>query len=831
MFKKSYFLIILLSSSLLFQLVCAHNKTTCKEILPPKCTILNQMTTIIYGGAVILKELLCENIFDEETLINLRKTIDSCPKLENSFIHMINIKSGPQHQIIDDSFGIFKLKYNFFAKVNVRFLNSKGFDIDSTIDLYEKNVGLAEFYTDFNLYKKNRLIKSCHDFNQTKSRGFVFRFFRNGKQQFLPSLRIFKPKNSAPICSMFFQHARLNMLELNYMVNSFYLNNLVNFGNPFVNVSDLNSTINQLSVCSSYGVNINSGLLNSLIFSKIKSLHLYCHLNSIDPNIFKSFKIKSIVFDQKSFLRLARQQGIEWIKSINHDIHLNYSKPMNLKQFKQQDAVISITLAEEHFFLDSDENVRFTDKDFCLFTDFPFDQFVFVYIIQNKSHHQFSCTEQWLYQDYPKALNLCNSYGKETCNIQLNKDVGQLGNLTKCQFENRLKKCLNSKNNHKIVSAGFSGYDFMLISDLIILITALLFSVLGMINNFVVIVVVFHRKNTKTMREKHYYYMCLHCLFAAFVCFIHLISLLSECQYPLGLYCSSVREITGIQYLKIVLDYFDNSSRLLLNFTYFGFSMCRLARIGNKHNKFTVFIKDLGMIKYMAVSVLISAGLSVSKIFQYKINFNFPLMAYPLIIHQNMMSVVNNGEFDVGYIVFNFFNCLYDFVNYLVFVLIHLGVDILLIVKLKRITQEREVKLEEMKCTNEIEKIKQENKKSKRRTYLMVLFSSLVNFLTKIPLVLTSFNDLRIILERLIFSKFKFKPIYVFYLYFFNSIGTSYTFEKFCSTQKSCLVFRSFGDCLYLFSLSITLLFLKSFDQNFKLAFKTVFAKSNKNLN
>ena len=55
------------------------------------------MNTKIFTG-VTLKELLCEDIFDDKMLIDLRKTIDSCPQLDNSYINIINIKkyNGPR---------------------------------------------------------------------------------------------------------------------------------------------------------------------------------------------------------------------------------------------------------------------------------------------------------------------------------------------------------------------------------------------------------------------------------------------------------------------------------------------------------------------------------------------------------------------------------------------------------------------------------------------------------------------------------------------------------------------------------------------------------------
>lgn len=121
------------------------------------------------------------------------------------------------------------------------------------------------------------------------------------------------------------------------------------------------------------------------------------------------------------------------------------------------------------------------------------------------------------------------------------------------------------------------------------------------------------------------------------------------------------------------------------------------------------------------------------------------------------------------------------------------------------------------KTEKEMEAASKENEESKRRAVFMVVFNSTLNFLTRVPLMVASVNDLRLLIEKpnsLVQDSFNFNLLDLFI--------TSFTFKFYCSSVKACLVFESFGNCLYLFSLASTLFFLKCFDKNFKKAFKTL---------
>ena len=147
--------------------------------LPPQCKYIKyrHYSEIEDDNEVTKYEgVACENEFDETVLAALKNTRDNCEYMKKSDLSFV-IKQSSRRQIIDkESFGsVFRLGEYFRDQeflLNLRFEYVKGFDIDSQINI--DNIALLEFYTDFNLYKKKRIVKSCreiiNDDDETESR-------------------------------------------------------------------------------------------------------------------------------------------------------------------------------------------------------------------------------------------------------------------------------------------------------------------------------------------------------------------------------------------------------------------------------------------------------------------------------------------------------------------------------------------------------------------------------------------------------------------------------------------------------------------------------------
>lgn len=242
-------------------------------------------------------------------------------------------------------------------------------------------------------------------------------------------------------------------------------------------------------------------------------------------------------------------------------------------------------------------------------------------------------------------------------------------------------------------------------------------------------------------------------------------------------------------------------------------------KVGNDHNGVIVFVNKLSIKKFILSCSLLSIGLSVSKGLQFDINVDMPTYAFPLPFIQN----VNRYWIrESAYVAITVLNAISDMLNYFGFLVLQLVVDLVLVLKMRNVLKEKEKKMRDMRMSEAaMEKVLAENKESKRRVVLMVIVSSCFNLLTKVPSMITSLNDVRLIVL---------KPVSnIYWEWFLTDLRNIHlSFRFFCLSQKGCMLFQQTGNCLFLFSLCFILHFLKNFDMNFKAAYQMAFRKKKK---
>lgn len=814
--KQPIFKILFLLLTVIDLHSASIKNTTCDD-LPPKCQYISYRRTTLGKNSSKTDNqdgILCDNVFDSQMLNGLKRAWSNCPSLQKSVV-TFTIKPSRKRTIVDESFDVFKIgEYidKFQKRYTLHFWHVDGFDIESLI--YVRYASGLAFNSEFNLYKNARLVTNCsREFNT--SRGFIFQPAKNdSKGMFFPYFDITKPKSVHPVCPMFFHLARIQIFRLAYLVDSYYFKNTLAFDNQTTHIL-INSTISALFVSKSYGLNIDSRFLNSYVFAKTQLFRFLCRLNSIQTDVFKPFsELRQIVFDSDSLIQLIRKQGIEWIRNINSDVNVNLKVVRAVNSNKNR--IVRIVIEPNLNYLLNDNSQYAYDEDFCLFSRFPFNQMIFITFFEDtefytsRNRSRFSCTELWLLQFFRVVSYFLSDNDYKTLNSS---------NFTSCHFDKRLEMCNRSKSNKtdEVSANRFAYFDLMLIFELILIILSPLLGVYEMVTNIIVIYVILHKKNIKLMRRKHYLFMCLHCASNALIGLVELVNLLNECQYPVGFSCSSVRQFVPIQYLKIITgEYFNSFFRLASNFTYLGFSLSRLTLLGKDMGKFLELLNKPSILVYMIVCLIISAGLSVPKALQFDINMDWPEFAFPLPFSQNLFHF--NWQFESRYMAIVIVNTIYDLVNYLLFVLLHLIVDVVLIKKLKQVLRDKEAKLKEMK-SKDIEKVCKENEESERRVLSMVVFSSVLNISCKVPFMITSFNDMRLVIRKPFQMKNGYDPRFAE----FDSLKMDFSFKFFCSMYKGCLLFQKFENSLYLFSMCTILHFLKHYDNNFKEAYQLVF--------
>jgi hypothetical protein len=144
-----------------------------------------------------------------------------------------------------------------------------------------------------------------------------------------------------------------------------------------------------------------------------------------------------------------------------------------------------------------------------------------------------------------------------------------------------------------------------------------------------------------------------------------------------------------------------------------AFALNRISLIGKDHGKIVTFMSELGIKKYIGVTIVISVSLSWIKYFKYEINFFYSHSSYPLSNEMDINNFVSN-RFDDFYFIFNF---ICDLFNYLVFVVICFIIDIFMVVILRRTLNEKTQKSESMNKSQNQDK-KAENDKTVKKAII-----------------------------------------------------------------------------------------------------------------
>lgn len=172
--------------------------------------------------------------------------------------------------------------------------------------------------------------------------------------------------------------------------------------------------------------------------------------------------------------------------------------------------------------------------------------------------------------------------------------------------------------------------------------------------------------------------------------------LLSECQGDFGLFCSPTHTWVFAQYFKIIMnEYVSNFLRLVSNFTYIGFAINRISLVGNEHSKLVTYLSKLTLGGFIVRVIASCILLPIVKIFRFQPNVSHPNYDYPTPI-ANMFN-----KLDIAIIfVFLSFNMVFDLVNYVGFLIINFTLDLVLVFKIRKTINEKEMKKAQIGVTS-----------------------------------------------------------------------------------------------------------------------------------
>ena len=745
-----------------------------------------------------LTEIMIRSKRFETDVILSRNTIDL-----NSLIHYMN---------------------NSEFETDLEFQFIRGFDIDLFDYIHDqkqilKNTTVTSLKLsncDFNFYSEDKKMKTCSDFNNANPKS-IFQLAtvilnREGEEGKL--VYIYLSGYNSLICPLVFKNVRIGYL---YVVgeNSYFSTRLMRFSNDS-NFTDLNFYITTLSILIN-NIELDFSLLNPLVFEKVNALILYGRIKSIEKHVLGSFKrVKNINFLSEYFRSLMHNEhGIEWIKSINSGLNVYLTNDTNFVMHLKETKFIYFDCKNPAMSPPMWE--IFPDEDFCLYKEFPFNQNVIFMqgcrLLPEFDYFRkkFSCTYLWLIQYYPIYQMYLSRKFVYKIHMEILTSSIEFKSMSKCNFSKRLVLCNRSNYQIKPLITYFDIGQRMIVIETVINISSYPLAIFGIVTNLLVIITLSSKKNKDDLKEyKQYNYMGINSVCSCLILLIHFVSWLTECSFPYQVFCPEFRKTLFFQYTKIVVvEMLTNCLRFMNNFTYIAFSFNRISLIGKDHNKLVKFMSDVGVKKYTIVCTCLSLTLSVVKFFSFRINIHDPTFEYPIQYDYLSNNPEKNGLNSTKpiYFIFNFIS---DLLNYVVFLFVHLSIDIGLVVKLKQTLNEKLEKSKSYSSEDQFEKKKKENEKVIQKVILMVILNTSFGIFLKLPTLIFSILD------------------FVFILYKNSNLVISNPnfgkfFARYCLDAHFCRMFSHLADLLFMISLTIQLFFFINFDNKFRMLFNRIF--------
>jgi hypothetical protein len=725
-------------------------------------------------------------------------------------------------QIFDRSLNSISLlkfirEMNFNKYKVIRYSNLKGFDLNTSLlsnnlnqNDFAINYNFVIYSSSFHFFLNNRLQASCDDFFKTNLTDPKSLFHTRQINLFFENIEF----SEKPICPLFFKNVHLAFISIKYQINTFYKRNYLKFSR--INNSDinfLNTSIESLWTKFNEKIDIDSNsFLNKYIFNSIDNLLLMGEINSIEKDIFKPFKkLKMIYLETIYFGKLSRK-GIEWISSINSDLHVNLSNRSELDLYVNQTTTIILFI----YSISNNEIDKikiFQDEDFCLFKNYPFDQLVFFQIAYIKRYFslKYTCTVQWiqkylyLYSQYPQLRKYNYIYDRVFFDFIASNKTNNSNQFEKCDFKKMIDNCNRTK--FEIRDDEWTINDTKEVSILIEVIFIVLLPIVclcGLISNVMIIFTLSLKENEKDFKKVHYPYLKMVCVSNMVVLIIKILSPIYECQSHQGIFCSSIYMSLFAQYYKIIFgEFLCSVFSMISNFGYVGFSMTRLSLVGKDHSKLIKFISELSMSYYIIVSTIISVALSVAKIFHYQVNVFDPNQDYPIQFDRNFNNIYSpDPYFATKARVINVLNAVSDITNYFLFILVNIILDIILVRKLKKALSG--------KLNSDVEKTTQ----AIFRMIVLVVSFALFSIILKFPASLKSIFDSIHLNNKIDIEGKPFTDNHIDYLY-----------EWFCVYPRFCPTFDKLASILFTISISANIFFYYMFDKNFKFGLKIAINK------
>jgi hypothetical protein len=669
----------------------------------------------------------------------------------------------------------------------LQLLNLKGFNIHQKVSIkrneQNKGINLIIFSSEFKFFSNNSLSEL------TKCDLDTY----NNSDNFLNSFDFLKLDNTIyprVMCPYVFRKSSIKTLMFGDVSNSFLLKNRLNF-------RDSNNSI--MTMLRSIYLEIkyetlDSHNLNKHLFHYLSELSVNGVLNEVETDLFENFfYLKNINFQLENYKNFFHASNNEWMSSMNSRVNVNLSSINDLgaKFIMQKMLLLSFTSLNKMSSFDRD--YEYPNEDLCLFQYFPHVHAVFPLIITNGEKLNCTCTIYWL-NYYSYVYNRGNFLIGSNITSLICDDALK---LSQCDLENRLKKCeitpyLKKESLFKSINDTDILFFIKWLQFILLTILQPLLCGLGIVNNFINLIVIKNKSKKKEFNETMYRFIEINSIFNIFYCLCMSMKLINTCIFDVGsVFCSSIYKTDSSQYFKIIFIFFlGNSFKLSSNVSYLLFSVSRLILINIEKKPVAVAFKKLKKdrsIYYFSAILFVSCVLSLFRLFQYELNFvNDFRKEFPYEIYNEFYcdSSDSGGLVKSKCNLFKFFKLFNSILNDILFVLINLIVDLILVRKCHKYLNKKMLYITDVDHRKSTEKSRKQLNRMIFYNGLLYVFSHLPEFVTTLLLV--------------IYSK---------------------KISNYCQYNFSCDLVSEEADVFSLISIVCQFYIFKVFDKNFKISF------------
>ena len=552
------------------------------------------------------------------------------------------------------------------------------------IDLFREMSKISSVYLSFTIYYSkieffNRTLKA----DKCKKIIPTFNFSLN-----LDSL-LFLEGNKFPnkICPHYFENLNIDGFYLKFLAHSFNYKSIFSF---FKVNNSINIKINLFGINYCENQDINDDIINLQVFKFTKIFIFFGKIKSIQTNLFKNFVWTKYIAIDIQFASQLFKKNFEWIENLNKDLKLD---PVSYNNFTNR--IIHVNIVNRFgldYYYELDINHLFPEEDFCVYQNFPFQKMVLLSIFDNAPENpkkQYTCSFLWIAQNYSFFLNHSSKIEKGyTFKKNFKTFFSNNTDFSFCNFEQKLARCDLKTEKRQLFFDLFDFKVLIILLDYITLIYLIPFtSIICLVMNLTTIFIFWVNKNLKTLNHTQYKFIQIFSWLSLVYVLLEVVSLINECPFKNGFFCSNIIYFRLVQYYKIIInDYLIRILKASINFSLIGFSIFKLNIFARKDSKIYKKISNLSAIKLFAFIFASLSLICLPKLFIHQIVEDEPSYEYPSFLLDIYSPFIENTVLEKTLI---YSNIISDFVTVFVLILFNFLIDILLGIKLKLILKKR----------------------------------------------------------------------------------------------------------------------------------------------